>query len=73
LNGLDAVRRALRLKEGEFRVELNVKAKARTIFEPWSKLVLEELVSSDEELYGSRTEATGMDDMRTSSGRRAFR
>ena len=62
LNGLDAVRRALRLKEGEFRVELNVKAKARTIFEPWSKLVLEELVSSDEEQYGSRTEASEADD-----------
>src|SRR4030088_357638 len=60
--GLDAVRRALRLKEGEFRVELNVKAKARTIFEPWSKLVLQELVASDEEQYGNRTEASEADE-----------
>ena len=50
LSGVDAVRRALRLKEGEFRVELNVKAEERTIFEPWSKLVLEEMVSDDEAL-----------------------
>lgn len=50
LSGIEAVRRALRLTEGEFRVELNVKAEERTIFEPWSKLVLEELVSSDEAL-----------------------
>ena len=50
LTGVDAVRRALRLKEGEFRVELNVRADERTIFEPWSKLVLEELVSDDEAL-----------------------
>ncbi|HUJ25814.1 MAG TPA: ABC transporter substrate-binding protein, partial [Myxococcales bacterium] len=50
LHGIEAVRRALRLTEGEFRVELNVRAEERTIFEPWSKLVLEELVSSDEAL-----------------------
>ncbi|GAC1343275.1 MAG: hypothetical protein NVSMB23_16900 [Myxococcales bacterium] len=49
LHGLEAVRRALRLREGEFRVELNIKAPARTIFEPWSKLVLDELVSNDEQ------------------------
>ena len=48
LSGVEAVRRALRLKEGEFRVELNVRAEERTIFEPWSKLVLEEMVSDDE-------------------------
>ena len=47
LTGADAVRRALRLKEGEFRVELNVKAGERTVFEPFSKLVLEEMVSDD--------------------------
>jgi ABC-type branched-subunit amino acid transport system substrate-binding protein len=62
LEGLDAVRRALRLKEGEFRVELNVKAKARTIFEPWSKLVLQELVSSDEEQYGNGIRTDEADD-----------
>ena len=50
LTGIDAVRRALRLKEGEFRVELNLKATQRTIFEPWSKLVLEEMCAEDEAL-----------------------
>jgi ABC-type branched-subunit amino acid transport system substrate-binding protein len=48
LAGADAVRRALRLAEGEFRVELNVRARQRTIFEPWSKLVLDEMVAGDE-------------------------
>ncbi len=47
-HGAEAVRRALRLTEGEFRVELNVRARHRTIFEPWNKLVLEEMVSDDE-------------------------
>ena len=50
LAGLDALRRALRLKDGEFRVELNVKCPARTIFEPWGKIVLEEMCSDDEAL-----------------------
>jgi branched-chain amino acid transport system substrate-binding protein len=50
LTGVEAVRRALRLREGEFRVELNVKCNERTIFEPWSKLVLEEMCSEDEAL-----------------------
>jgi ABC-type branched-subunit amino acid transport system substrate-binding protein len=61
LNGLPAVRRALRLREGEFRVELNIKAPARTIFEPWSKLVLDELVSHDERSHvgSNRASAAG--------------
>jgi ABC-type branched-subunit amino acid transport system substrate-binding protein len=50
LRGVDAVRRALRLKEGQFHVELNVRAPERTVFQPWSQLVLEELVSDDEAL-----------------------
>src|SRR5258708_17079168 len=50
LTGVEAVRRALRLKEGEFHVELNVRCPERTIFEPWGKLVLEEMVSDDEAL-----------------------
>jgi ABC-type branched-subunit amino acid transport system substrate-binding protein len=48
LTGAEAVRRALRLTEGEFRVELNVRARHRTIFESWSKLVLDEMVAGDE-------------------------
>src|SRR3954471_14865337 len=50
LNGIDAVRRALRLKDGEFHVELNKRCAERTIFEPWSKLVLEEMCAEDEAL-----------------------
>jgi ABC-type branched-subunit amino acid transport system substrate-binding protein len=57
LVGVDAVRRALRLKEGSFEVELNVRAQERTVFEPWSQLVLEELVSDDEAL---NAEAAGL-------------
>src|ERR1700749_692229 len=57
LTGVDAVRRALRLKEGSFHVELNVRAPERTVFEPWSQLVLEELVSDDEAL---NAEAAGL-------------
>src|SRR5689334_17035828 len=59
LTGVEAVRRALRLKEGEFRVELNVRADERTIFEPWSKLVLEELVSDDEALNAAHATGSG--------------
>jgi len=50
LTGVEAVRRALRLKEGQFHVELNQRCTARTIFEPWGKLVLEEMVAEDEAL-----------------------
>ncbi len=50
LSGIEAVRRALRLKEGEFHVELNQRCPERTIFEPWSKLVLEEMCAEDEAL-----------------------
>ncbi len=50
LTGVEAVRRALRLKEGEFHVELNQRCAERTIFEPWGKLVLEEMVGEDEAL-----------------------
>jgi ABC-type branched-subunit amino acid transport system substrate-binding protein len=57
LSGVEAVRRALRLKDGAFHVELNVRAAERTVFEPWSQLVLEELVSGDEAL---NAEAAGL-------------
>jgi ABC-type branched-subunit amino acid transport system substrate-binding protein len=57
LSGVEAVRRALRLKDGAFHVELNVRAAERTVFEPWSQLVLEELVSDDEAL---NAEAAGL-------------
>ena len=50
LTGVEAVRRALRLKDGAFHVELNQKCSERTIFEPWSKLVLEEMCAEDEAL-----------------------
>ena len=47
--GRSAVRRALRLHEGSFRVESNVRSTARTVSEAWPRLVLEELVHLDEE------------------------
>lgn len=50
LTGVEAVRRALRLKDGAFHVELNQRCAERTIFEPWSKLVLEEMCAEDEAL-----------------------
>jgi ABC-type branched-subunit amino acid transport system substrate-binding protein len=46
------VRRALRLREGEFHVDLNVTTEKRTVFEPCNKLLLEEMVSDDEAKNG---------------------
>jgi ABC-type branched-subunit amino acid transport system substrate-binding protein len=62
LRGVDAVRRALRLKEGQFHVELNVRAPERTVFQPWSQLVLEELVSDDEALNAAAAGLAEIDD-----------
>jgi ABC-type branched-subunit amino acid transport system substrate-binding protein len=47
--GRDAIRRALRLSGGSFRVEPNIRAAERTVTEPWRQLLLEELVNLDEE------------------------
>jgi len=47
--GLDAVRHALKLRDGLFRVDLNVRPRQRTIFENWHKLLLEETWHQDEE------------------------
>jgi len=54
--GLDAVRHALKLRDGLFRVDLNVKPRQRTIFENWHKLLLEETWRQDEE---DRRQANG--------------
>src|SRR5260370_10080003 len=48
-SGVDALRDALRLREGPFRVDLNVKTPQRTIFETLSNLLLEETWRLDEE------------------------
>jgi len=48
MTGIDAVRRAMRLREGEFHVDLNVTTEKRTIWESCNKLLLEEMVSDDE-------------------------
>ncbi|TMA99357.1 MAG: DUF4388 domain-containing protein, partial [Deltaproteobacteria bacterium] len=53
MGGIDAVRRAMRLRDGEFHVELNVSAKKRTIWESCSKLLLDEMVSDDEAQNGA--------------------
>jgi len=47
--GLEAVREALKLLDGPFRVDLNLKPPKRTIFENWNKLLLEETWRQDEE------------------------
>jgi len=47
--GLEAVREALKLQDGPFRVDLNVKPPQRTIFENWNKLLLEETWRQDEQ------------------------
>ena len=54
--GLEAVREALKLLDGPFRVDLNVKPPQRTIFENWNKLLLEETWRQDEE---GRSRTTG--------------
>ena len=56
--GVEAVRRALHLREGEFHVDLNVTTEKRTIFESCNKLLLEQMVSEDEAKGG---EAGGLD------------
>ncbi len=53
MGGIDAVRRAMRLREGEFHVDLNVTAEKRTIWESPSKLLLDEMVSDDEAQNGA--------------------
>jgi branched-chain amino acid transport system substrate-binding protein len=48
MTGIDAVRRAMHLREGEFHVDLNVTTEKRTIWESCNKLLLEEMVSDDQ-------------------------
>jgi branched-chain amino acid transport system substrate-binding protein len=59
--GIEAVRRALHLREGEFHVDLNVTTGKRTIFESCNKLLLEELVSDDEAKNGEPNGAAALD------------
>ncbi len=47
--GIDALREALKLREGPFRVDVNVRPPKRTIFEAWNRLLLEEAWRQDEE------------------------
>jgi ABC-type branched-subunit amino acid transport system substrate-binding protein len=59
--GVDAVRRALHLREGEFHVDLNVTTEKRTIWESCNKLLLEEMVSDDEAKSGAPNGAGDLD------------
>jgi ABC-type branched-subunit amino acid transport system substrate-binding protein len=59
VTGVDAVRRALHLREGEFHVDLNVTTPKRTIFESCNKLLLEQMVSEDESKSGESDDAGG--------------
>jgi branched-chain amino acid transport system substrate-binding protein len=47
-HGVDAVRVALELKQGTFRVERNVPAPERNIFAPWTQVLLEAAIYVDE-------------------------
>jgi ABC-type branched-subunit amino acid transport system substrate-binding protein len=47
-HGVDAVRVALELKHGTFRVERNVPAPERNIFVPWTQVLLEAAIHVDE-------------------------
>ncbi len=47
--GRDAIRRALCLADGAFRVESNIHAAERTISEPWRQVMFEETIQIDEE------------------------
>ena len=47
-HGVDAVRVALELKHGTFRVERNVPAPERNIFLPWTQVLLEAAIHVDE-------------------------
>ncbi|HUK66558.1 MAG TPA: ABC transporter substrate-binding protein [Anaeromyxobacteraceae bacterium] len=55
LAGRDAIRAALRLKAGGFRVEPNVLPPARNVHQNWMNLLLEEALKLDEERRGGRT------------------
>ena len=46
--GLDAIRAAMRLRDGTFRVDKNAVCPARAIHEPWTKVLLEEAWREDE-------------------------
>ena len=46
--GLDAIRTAMKLRDGTFRVDKNAVCPARQIFEPWTKVLLEEAWREDE-------------------------
>jgi branched-chain amino acid transport system substrate-binding protein len=48
LQGVDAVRVALELKHGTFRVERNIAAPERNIFAPWTQVLLEAAIYVDE-------------------------
>src|SRR5207248_8416437 len=47
-HGVDAVRVALELKQGTFRVERNIPAPERNIFAPWTQVLLEAAIHVDE-------------------------
>ena len=46
--GLDAIRIAMKLRDGTFRVDKNAICPARAIHEPWTKVLLEEAWREDE-------------------------
>jgi branched-chain amino acid transport system substrate-binding protein len=63
ISGVDAVRRALRLREGEFHVDLNVTASERTVWDSCNKLLLEEMVLDDEAQNSASNGSAGAEEI----------
>jgi ABC-type branched-subunit amino acid transport system substrate-binding protein len=59
--GLDAVRVAMKLRDGSFRVDKNAPCPPRSIFEPWTKVLLEEAWREDEAQRDVEDALAGLD------------
>ncbi len=60
--GLDAIRTAMRLRDGTFRVDKNAVCPTRAIHEPWTKVLLEEAWREDEGNRDVEDALAGLDD-----------
>jgi ABC-type branched-subunit amino acid transport system substrate-binding protein len=60
--GLDAIRIAMRLRDGTFRVDKNAVCPSRAIHEPWTKVLLEEAWREDEANRDVEDALAGLDD-----------
>jgi branched-chain amino acid transport system substrate-binding protein len=60
--GLDAIRTAMKVRDGTFRVDKNAVCPARAIHEPWTKVLLEEAWREDEANRDVEDVLAGLDD-----------